>query len=293
MYVDFLNDPKMVKLAFEDQRHFIGLLALKSDGALDDENCDPDLLDRIVAQRLWIDHAVIREVKKRLVASGLIDDNWQPVAWDRRQFPSDSSTDRTRKYRERQGKKLEAGGETSQERHGDGADTDADTDTDAEEQKALAPEGAQDNPPEPPAEETKPEKPAKGKSTADPPPLTIDDLVSEGVDRQHASDWLKVRRAKKAPLTTTAWDGLKAEAEKAGITPAEAVRIAAGESWQGFKAAWYARMQQEERGRGGGGRDANGRAVAATSQQRSFKGVQYSQGRVDPLFEDLEEATNL
>lgn len=36
MYADFLNDPKMISLAFEDQRHFIGVLALKCDGALDD-----------------------------------------------------------------------------------------------------------------------------------------------------------------------------------------------------------------------------------------------------------------
>ena len=47
MYADFLNDPKLVALAFEDQRHFIGLLALKCDGALDGD-IDPILLDRIV-----------------------------------------------------------------------------------------------------------------------------------------------------------------------------------------------------------------------------------------------------
>lgn len=82
MYVDFLNDPKLISLAFEDQRHFVGVLALKSDGALDNA-CDPDLLDRIVAQRLWIDHAIIRDVKKRLVAAGLIDTSWQPLDWQR------------------------------------------------------------------------------------------------------------------------------------------------------------------------------------------------------------------
>ncbi|MCO7641896.1 hypothetical protein NJI34_34570, partial [Pseudomonas sp. S 311-6] len=97
MYTDFLNDPKMIALAFEDQRHFIGILALKSDGALD-QNCTPDLLDRIVAQRLWIDHAIIRDVKKRLVAAGLIDEAWNPLAWERRQMRSDSSAERTRKY---------------------------------------------------------------------------------------------------------------------------------------------------------------------------------------------------
>ncbi len=135
MYVDFLTDPKMIALAFEDQRHFIGLLALKSDGALDND-CDPDLMDRIVAQRLWIDHGIIRDVKKRLIASGLIDLSWQPVAWDRRQFKSDSSKDRVRAFRERSKSKAVARNddETLQKRLCNAIDTD--TDTDKEEAKA-------------------------------------------------------------------------------------------------------------------------------------------------------------
>lgn len=108
MYTDFLNDPKIIALAFEDQRHFIGLLALKAEGVLD-QDCEPDLLDRIVAQRLWIDHAIIRDVKKRLVAGKLIDQSWQPLAWDKRQMRSDvdpTNAERQKRYRER--KKKEA-----------------------------------------------------------------------------------------------------------------------------------------------------------------------------------------
>ena len=102
MYTDFLNDPKLISLAFEDQRHFIGVLALKCDGAIDDV-ADGDLLDRIVAQRLWIDHAVIRDVKRRLIAAGLIDASWQPLAWEKRQMRSDvdaTGAERQRRYRE-------------------------------------------------------------------------------------------------------------------------------------------------------------------------------------------------
>lgn len=102
MYADFLNDPKLISLAFEDQRHFIGVLALKCDGAIDDV-ADGDLLDRIVAQRLWIDHAVIRDVKRRLIAAGLIDARWQPLAWDKRQMRSDvdaTGAERQRRYRD-------------------------------------------------------------------------------------------------------------------------------------------------------------------------------------------------
>lgn len=148
MYTDFLNDPKMISLAFEDQRHFMGVLALKSDGALD-QDCSDDLLDRIVAQRLWIDHAVIREVKKRLVAAGLIDNDWQPLAWDRRQMRSDvDPTNAERQRRHRQKKK-----EADQPEQGPEADqsneenrnalrnvpvTPLDTDTEEDSNKALS-----------------------------------------------------------------------------------------------------------------------------------------------------------
>ena len=68
--------------------------------------------------------------------------------------------------------------------------------------------------------------------------MGVDELILEGVERQHAEDWLKVRRAKRAPLTISAWADVKAEAAKAGISSGEAVRIAAARSWQGFRALW-------------------------------------------------------
>lgn len=46
--------------------------------------------------------------------------------WDNRQFPSDSSTERTKRYRERQANNSE----TSQERHGDGLEAEADSEAD-------------------------------------------------------------------------------------------------------------------------------------------------------------------
>lgn len=138
MYVDFLNDPKLISLAFEDQRHFIGVLALKSDGALDSA-CDPDLLDRIVAQRLWIDHAIIRDVKKRLVAAGLIDAAWQPLAWDRRQFKSDSSKDRVARFRAKKKDSASAGNgdETLLKRPSNAVDTDTDTEADTDKEETV------------------------------------------------------------------------------------------------------------------------------------------------------------
>lgn len=69
--------------------------------------------------------------------------------------------------------------------------------------------------------------------------VSVDDLVGEGVDAQHAKDWFIVRKGKGAKsLTRTAWDAVKAEAEKAGMTPADAVKTAAERTWQGFRASW-------------------------------------------------------
>lgn len=145
MYSDFLEDPKIVSLAFEDQRHFIGVLALKCSGVIDQE-CRPDLMDKLVAQRLWIDHSAIREVKRRLIDAGLIDESWQPIAWDKRQFTSDhdpTAAERQRRKREKDKGKKELNQVTDESRvtsrtgHAEVTTLDTDTDTDKESANAL------------------------------------------------------------------------------------------------------------------------------------------------------------
>lgn len=111
LYVDFLDDPKIISLAFEDQRHFVSIMLLKSSGVLD-QNCNPQVLDRIVAQKIWVDYSVIGEVKRRLIEADLIDSEWQPLAWEKRQMKSDHDTngaERQKRYREKQ--KLNQGNE--------------------------------------------------------------------------------------------------------------------------------------------------------------------------------------
>ena len=134
MYTDFLEDPKLLALAFEDQRHFIGVLALKSSGTLD-QDCSPELRDRLVAQRLWIDHSAIGEVKRRLIEARLINEDWQPIAWDKRQFVSDrdpTAAERARRYRQKKKDKT-ASRVTSRNENGAVTPLDTDTDTDTKE----------------------------------------------------------------------------------------------------------------------------------------------------------------
>lgn len=68
--------------------------------------------------------------------------------------------------------------------------------------------------------------------------VSVDYLVSIGCESQAARDWMAIRKTKKLPLTQTALKTIQSEAEKAGVTLASAIEIAASNSWAGFKAAW-------------------------------------------------------
>lgn len=97
---------------------------------------------------------------------------------------------------------------------------------------------------------TKKNKREAKSETEEEPVMTAKDLVTEGVSAKAAADWLRVRRAKKSPLTQTAWDGVKREAALANCSPAQAVKHAAENNWAGFKAVWLERDQQPPGGNG-------------------------------------------
>lgn len=71
--------------------------------------------------------------------------------------------------------------------------------------------------------------------------LGIADLVADGIAEQTAADFLEIRLAKKSPLTKTAMNAIKAEAEKAGYPLESAISECANRGWLTFKAAWVQR----------------------------------------------------
>ena len=101
LYSEFVSDPKVQLLAFDDQRHFIAVLCLKCNEVLDSKATSPGLRERMIARALGLDPAVATEVKRRLCEVGLIGDDWQPKRWSARQFESDISSIRTAAYRQR------------------------------------------------------------------------------------------------------------------------------------------------------------------------------------------------
>ena len=65
------------------------------------------------------------------------------------------------------------------------------------------------------------------------------DLLAEfGIVGQLAEDFLKLRKAKNAPITETALKGFQREAAKAGISLSNAITIAIERNWRGFSASW-------------------------------------------------------
>jgi hypothetical protein len=69
--------------------------------------------------------------------------------------------------------------------------------------------------------------------------VTAKSLVADyGIDKQVAADFMKVRKAKKQPVTATAWDRLINEFQKSGLSIPDGVRMCAENGWGGFKASW-------------------------------------------------------
>jgi len=104
LYSEIIDDPKLLMLSFEDRWHYVALLCLKNNGVLDAER-DESRLMRKIALKLGLSINSLEEVKRRLMEEQLIDENYHPLAWNKRQYRSDSSAERVRKHREK--KRLE------------------------------------------------------------------------------------------------------------------------------------------------------------------------------------------
>lgn len=110
LYTEFLTDPLIRMLAFDDQRHFIAALCMKASGVTDKRYASDEVRRHVLASLLGLsDRAgtdgvcAMDAANQRLAALGLIDENWQPTNWEKRQFRSDhadpTAAERMRRYR--------------------------------------------------------------------------------------------------------------------------------------------------------------------------------------------------
>ncbi|TXK26533.1 hypothetical protein FVQ98_14165 [Ottowia sp. GY511] len=113
------------------QRRLIMLMCLRCGNVLE------TLHETELAFHLRISDSELADTKALFMQKGFIDDAWNLLNWDKRQFKSDSSTDRVRAYRNKN-KASETLHETEVKRSSNALDTDTDTDTDKEDTSPSA-----------------------------------------------------------------------------------------------------------------------------------------------------------
>jgi hypothetical protein len=67
---------------------------------------------------------------------------------------------------------------------------------------------------------------------------TPDGEFFSGIPDQVAHDFKQLRQKLRAPITSTAMAGIRREADKAGLTLADALTMCCERGWRGFKAEW-------------------------------------------------------
>jgi hypothetical protein len=108
MYAEFSTDPKIRTMSDVLQIRLVRLFCLRSSGLTEKLSCD-ELKYGIGCN----DDETFHETKLAFQAKGFIDENWAVLNWNKRQFVSDSSTDRVNKFRAKQALKQD---ETFQKR---------------------------------------------------------------------------------------------------------------------------------------------------------------------------------
>lgn len=98
LYNDIVDNHKIRMLAFEDRWHFIAIMACHSQ----ELGGGDEFFERSLAIKLGVQLRELEEIQRRLMDVNLIDANWIPIGWDDRQFLSDNSKARVKKYREKQ-----------------------------------------------------------------------------------------------------------------------------------------------------------------------------------------------
>jgi hypothetical protein len=95
LYAEFSSDPKVQMMSEAMQRRLVMLFCMRC------SDVTVTLSDEEIAFQLRISSEELAETKALFVAKGFINNSWEIVHWEERQFASDSSTARTKAYRDR------------------------------------------------------------------------------------------------------------------------------------------------------------------------------------------------
>lgn len=137
LWTDIIDDPKLLLLAPSDRWYYVALLTLKRNGMLDEPD-SLELRDRKISIALRIEERDRDELKRRLMEVRLIDSDWQPSGWIKRQFNSDFDSTAAQRQRRHRKKARHAHVTRDSQAHVTGVSPGqirADTDTDTEQKQ--------------------------------------------------------------------------------------------------------------------------------------------------------------
>jgi len=222
LYAEFATDPKVQMMPEAMQRRLVMLFCLQCSNGI--ETFHETERETAIAFALRISEDELAETKALFLRKGFINEDWTLRNWSKRQYASDSSTARVRRYRERRKQECETD-ETLQQRSSNALEQ-IQNRTDTEQSK---------DPPQPPR---------KRGSRSSTPTLTVADLQAEGVEQDVSEAFIALRNRKRAPLTPIALEGIRREAASIGWSLSQALRKCVERGWQGFDATW---VQQQPR----------------------------------------------
>jgi hypothetical protein len=115
LYSEFAHDPKIQMMPEAMQRRYIMLLCMRCSETL------VTLHETEIAFQLRLTDEELLKTKQLFLSKGFIDDDWNLTNWEKRQYASDSSTERVRKHRDKQ-KEDKKEDETLQKRSSNGTE---------------------------------------------------------------------------------------------------------------------------------------------------------------------------
>jgi hypothetical protein len=183
MYAEFADDPKVQMMSEAMQRRLAMLFCLRCLGKPIETFRETE-----IAFKWRITMQDLAETKALFIENGFIDDSWNVLNWNKRQYVSDSSTERVRQYRER----------LKQDETLLKQDVTGDVTTPEQKQNRTDTEQKQD---------TKKQKPS---AKAKPSQFTLPDWV----DKDAWDGFEEMRKKKRAPMTDRAREGIIHDLEK-------------------------------------------------------------------------------
>lgn len=130
LHSEFAKDPKVQSMSESFQRRLIMLFCLKCSEEYD------SLTDEEIAFALHLDVETLHETFQVFQEKGFLDKNNQILNWDKRQYKSDSSTDRVKEHRRKKKENQEVD-ETKQDCNVTVTPSESDTDTDTESKDSI------------------------------------------------------------------------------------------------------------------------------------------------------------